>query len=191
MTFGNYLESYMSSSPSSSSSSSSSSGYLAQHPLHLQISSLPLPQPLLRYCIPSPLDVSAPPNCSLSTPHLGPILSTWLGADSTTPAHHDPYENWLCQMSGSKRARLHPYEGSARMKPMGGERCNTSSVPFPPFEEEEFWDVRLGAGEALYIPRGWWHYVEGEGAGGSVSMWWGAAMAVERDGEDGEYKLVY
>ncbi|KAJ0168361.1 Lysine-specific demethylase 8 [Colletotrichum tanaceti] len=44
-------------------------------------------------------------------------------------------------------------------------------------ELEEFrglrhWDCVLEAGDALYIPIGWWHYVRGLSVSFSVSFWW-------------------
>ncbi|KAK8188264.1 uncharacterized protein BKA78DRAFT_226636, partial [Phyllosticta capitalensis] len=33
-------------------------------------------------------------------------------------------------------------------------------------------DAVLGAGEALYVPKGWWHYVTSLGPSFSVSFWW-------------------
>ena len=43
---------------------------------------------------------------------------------------------------------------------------------FPLFEEAAYVESILEAGQCLYIPRGWWHYVWGLEPGASVSFWW-------------------
>lgn len=44
-------------------------------------------------------------------------------------------------------------------------------------------DAVLGAGEALYVPKGWWHYVTSLGPSFSVSFWWDDGAAAGRDGD--------
>jgi len=43
---------------------------------------------------------------------------------------------------------------------------------FPLFEEAEYVEAILWPGEMLYIPLGWWHYVESLSTSFSVSFWW-------------------
>lgn len=43
---------------------------------------------------------------------------------------------------------------------------------FPEFGKAEYLEAVLGPGECLYIPLGWWHYVESLTASFSVSFWW-------------------
>ncbi|KAJ5901643.1 hypothetical protein N7495_002171 [Penicillium taxi] len=43
---------------------------------------------------------------------------------------------------------------------------------WPGFMEAKYVETVLHAGESLYIPVGWWHYVRGLRAGISVSFWW-------------------
>ena len=44
---------------------------------------------------------------------------------------------------------------------------------FPLFAGADYRDVVLGEGETLYIPPGWWHFVEARETSFSVSFWWG------------------
>ncbi|KAJ6043396.1 hypothetical protein N7499_005823 [Penicillium canescens] len=44
---------------------------------------------------------------------------------------------------------------------------------WPGFMDAPYVETVLHAGECLYIPVGWWHYVRGLRAGISVSFWWG------------------
>lgn len=43
---------------------------------------------------------------------------------------------------------------------------------FPLFKDAKFVEGILGPGESLYIPLGWWHYVESLSTSFSVSFWW-------------------
>ena len=43
---------------------------------------------------------------------------------------------------------------------------------FPLHAEAEYLDTILAAGQCLYIPPGWWHYVRSLEVSCSVSFWW-------------------
>lgn len=43
---------------------------------------------------------------------------------------------------------------------------------FPMLDHADYVEGVLGEGECLYIPRGWWHYVESLDTSISVSFWW-------------------
>jgi lysine-specific demethylase 8 len=48
-----------------------------------------------------------------------------------------------------------------------------ATMKFPKFEEAQgYVEGVLGPGESVYVPLGWWHYVEGLTVGISVSFWW-------------------
>ena len=52
-----------------------------------------------------------------------------------------------------------------------GERGEFESR-FPRFQEAVFVEAVLGAGECLFVPKGWWHYVRSLSPSFSVSFWW-------------------
>jgi lysine-specific demethylase 8 len=43
---------------------------------------------------------------------------------------------------------------------------------FPLAEDAEYVEAMLGPGDSIYVPLGWWHYVESLTTSFSVSFWW-------------------
>ena len=110
--------------------------------------------------------------------------------------HTDPYHNIFCQVVGQKYVRLYPPEDTESVYPRGEDEngineSNTSSVEikldrrqannvvvqdaesFPLFlAQTNYHEVVVGPGECLYIPAGWWHYIESLTPSSSVSFWW-------------------
>ena len=118
----------------------------------------------------------------------------WFGpAGTVSPLHYDSYHNILSQVVGSKSILLveSPLPGGGNtesrkdiedpMYPNVGSLQNTSridlqnegwEVRFPNARGMVCHEVRLQAGESLYIPPRWWHFVLAEEVSVSVSFWW-------------------
>ncbi|KAI7155801.1 Clavaminate synthase-like protein [Hortaea werneckii] len=131
-----------------------------------------------------------------------PLVNVWLGPSGTrTPLHTDPYHNILCQVVGFKYVRLYAPHETPKLYPFGVDEKginmeNTSQVDisahvacllgrnvdakelgevdreFPKFKEAQYQEVILNPGDCLYVPLGWWHYVESLTTSFSVSFWW-------------------
>ncbi|KAI7489014.1 Clavaminate synthase-like protein, partial [Hortaea werneckii] len=131
-----------------------------------------------------------------------PSVNVWLGPSGTrTPLHTDPYHNILCQVVGFKYVRLYAPHEALKLYPMGVTKEginmeNTSQVDisenvacllgrngdanvrreidrkFPKFKEAQYQEVILNPGDCLYVPLGWWHYVESLTTSSSVNFWW-------------------
>lgn len=123
--------------------------------------------------------------------------SIWLGTEPTyTPLHRDPNPNLFCQLCRQKVVRLLPPElgdrvffevqvqikqqGSSRMRGKemmeGAERAVLHEAVWSNEKlDEQLHEAELDAGDALFIPKGWWHSVKSVGSGGDLNgsvNWW-------------------
>ena len=82
---------------------------------------------------------------------------------------------------GLKYVRLYPPSATRRLYPyQEGLTTNASQVDldapnlskYPAFEGLLHQDTLLRPGDMLYIPPGWWHYVQSLSVSFSVSFWW-------------------
>ena len=92
-------------------------------------------------------------------------MAVWIGpAGAVTPLHHDLVNVILAQVRGRKRVSLIP---SWQLHRVYNNREVFSDVDFddpslerhPRFKKVQPLIVTLRAGQALFIPVGWWHHV--------------------------------
>ncbi|WP_433331929.1 cupin-like domain-containing protein [Spirillospora sp. CA-294931] len=91
----------------------------------------------------------------------------WLGPGGTkTPYHHDLTNNFMAQVIGRKHVKMVPMHDTAYM--YNTLHCysevDASAVDydrFPAMRKAQVLECELAPGELLFIPIGWWHYVEG------------------------------
>lgn len=118
----------------------------------------------------------------------------WLGLPPTyTPLHKDPNPNLFVQLVGSKRVRLFKSEigtsiftqvqhkigqssssqlrGAEMME--GPERSLLQEATWTQSGHTEGFEAIVRPGDALFIPKGWWHSIKsiGNGINGSVNWW--------------------
>lgn len=124
----------------------------------------------------------------LLPPEASPRL--WLGTASNVSSHYDTFDNLACVIAGRRRFTLYAPEliGKLYMSPidntMSGPPVSlaASAAPearaqFPEFEEirDQALVVELEPGDALYLPKLWWHQVESSADfNGLVNYWWDA-----------------
>ena len=117
----------------------------------------------------------------------------WLGTRSNVSCHHDTYDNLACAIAGRRRFTLFAPEliGKLYVGPidntMAGAPVSLAASAdgpedgdFPLFEEIRARALRLEleAGDALYLPKLWWHKVESLAPlNGLVNYWWDAFSA--------------
>jgi hypothetical protein len=126
-------------------------------------------------------------------PHVQPRL--WVGGPVRTQTHHDPEHNLACVVAGRRRFLLFPPEQVANLY------VGPIDKPFPPPlslvdatapDFERFPKFRralqaarvahLEAGDAIFMPKYWWHHVTSlEPYNVLVNYWWGDdARGLER-----------
>ena len=123
-------------------------------------------------------------------PHIAPRL--WLGHAARVSAHFDSYDNVACVVAGRRRFTLYPPEsiGSLYVGPidhtMAGQPVSLAagSAPgdprYPRFEavRDQALVAELGPGDAIYLPKLWWHQVESLAPFNAlVNYWWDAFAA--------------
>lgn len=127
-----------------------------------------------------------------------PILSesvrprVWIGNASQVSCHFDTFENFACVVAGRRRFSLFPPDciGDLYVGPidntMAGQPVGLAagSAPgdarYPRFERvrDRALVVELEPGDALYLPKLWWHQVEATGPLNMlVNYWWDAFSA--------------
>jgi hypothetical protein len=119
---------------------------------------------------------------------VGPRI--WLGTASNVSCHYDTLDNLACVAAGARRFTLYPPEliGSLYVGPidntMAGQPVSlaASSAPaegsFPLFEavRDQALVVELEPGDALYLPKLWWHQVEATAPFNAlINYWWDAS----------------
>ena len=114
----------------------------------------------------------------------------WLGTRSNVSCHHDTFDNIACVIAGRRRFTLFAPEliGKLYVGPidntMAGAPVSLAASAdeseegrFPLFEEirDQALRVELEPGDALYLPKLWWHKVESLAPiNGLVNYWWDA-----------------
>ncbi|KAL7924898.1 hypothetical protein ACQKWADRAFT_311071 [Trichoderma austrokoningii] len=149
--------------------------------------------------LPSDLQSDVPTPELIQKVSRGDIYSSsiWLGTEPTyTPLHRDPNPNLFCQLCSSKVVRLLPPRvglevyNNVRMRLRQSGNSRMRSTEMMEGEEREMlhsvvWEdkavaldvkeVELSAGDALFIPKGWWHSIRSKQSDGRLNgsvNWW-------------------
>ena len=118
----------------------------------------------------------------------------WIGIPPTyTPLHKDPNPNLFVQLASSKRVRLfNPTVGAAIFRHVQSNIGQSASASFRGNEmmegpertvlDDAVWgkllsrqgfEAIVNPGDALFIPRGWWHSIKSTGTNINASVnWW-------------------
>ena len=119
--------------------------------------------------------------------HIAPRI--WLGHAANVSAHFDAFDNVACVVAGTRRFTLFPPDAISALyvgpldNTMAGQPVSfAASSPldlekYPLFAEAlpRALSAELGPGDAIYIPKLWWHQVESTAPfNGLVNYWWDA-----------------
>jgi len=121
---------------------------------------------------------------------VGPRL--WIGHASNVSSHFDALDNLACVVAGRRRFTLYAPELIDRLyigpidHTMAGQPVSLAASSdqnaerYPLFEQirDQALVAELGPGDALYLPKLWWHQIEALAAfNGLVNYWWDAFAA--------------
>jgi lysine-specific demethylase 8 len=109
----------------------------------------------------------------------------WVGNDTRSGLHFDSADNFLVQIYGEKQAFLFdPRHGGALSPfPDTPSKSQIDLANSPSGRTSEclrnvpHWQGKIFPGDALYIPRGWWHYLSSPGTSISVNSWNGPRLS--------------
>ncbi|CAI0434051.1 unnamed protein product [Linum tenue] len=112
-------------------------------------------------------------------------INLWMNnSEARSSTHYDPHHNVLCVISGRKKVTLWPPSASPSLYPMPiyGEASNHSSValedpdfslyPRAQYSMDYGQEVFLSAGDAIFIPEGWFHQVDSDNLTIAINFWW-------------------
>ena len=125
----------------------------------------------------------------LLPPSVGPRI--WLGHASNVSAHYDTVDNLACVVAGRRRFTLYapelieslyvgPIDNTMAGQPVSLAASSPDDAKYPRFSEirDQAMVAELNAGDALYLPKLWWHQVEALSPfNGLVNYWWDAFSA--------------
>ena len=100
---------------------------------------------------------------------LEPVVSAWVAPRGvSTPLHFDRHPNLLVHLVGAKRVRLWP--PGAGLPRHAAPADNTS--PLDARDVPGALAADLAPGDVLFVPEGWWHFVETPRTSISISIWY-------------------
>ena len=89
----------------------------------------------------------------------------WIGYKGTrTPIHHDPYDNMFIQIAGLKQFLILTPQATV-------DASNPDQCPTDISHGNEQIITVLKPGDAIFVPRRWWHRVIGVCDNVSLSFW--------------------
>ncbi len=129
----------------------------------------------------------------------------WIGNATVTRAHYDLNYNIACVVTGRRRFHLFPPEQLVNLYPgpfdrtIGGvpvsmvDAENPDMERYPRFAEAQktMLTAELEAGDALYIPYGWWHQVHSLSTFNVlVNYWWDDAPKAAAGGYEALFHAI-
>lgn len=120
----------------------------------------------------------------------------WIGHASNVSCHFDAFENIACVVAGERRFTLYPPEciGDLYVGPldhtMAGQPVSLAAAAdenqlanYPKFAraKEKTHIAELRAGDALFLPKLWWHQVEALSPFNCLVNYWWDAFRIGRD----------
>lgn len=125
----------------------------------------------------------------------GVAMRLWIGNESHVACHYDAYENFACVLAGRRRFTLYPPDAISDLYvgpidfTLAGQPVSIAAADrdhperYPRFARAEARKlvVDLAPGDALYLPKLWWHQVEATAPFNIMANFWWDAFAIGPD----------
>jgi lysine-specific demethylase 8 len=111
------------------------------------------------------------------------VVNLWVGSRTKSGLHYDAMDNLFVQIDGQKHVMVAAPEDSRALYPFPDTPTKSRVDPerpdfaaFPRVSRARFLTATLEAGDMLFIPRGWWHFLSAPGPSVSLNCWFGTPM---------------
>lgn len=113
----------------------------------------------------------------------GISTNLWIGANTRSGLHFDNCDNFLAQIFGTKRVALISPIDAKLTYPIPSNFFKSPINPldpdldkFPMFKKAHVFEGELRAGDVLFIPKGWFHYIYSPEQSISLNCWYGPPL---------------
>ncbi|MDC7675974.1 cupin-like domain-containing protein [Asticcacaulis machinosus] len=165
------------------------------HPAAIYVQSAPVERHMPRFGAENRLD--------LIPPDVAPRI--WIGNGSVTRAHFDLNHNIACVVAGQRTFTLFPPDQTPNLYPgpfertIGGVPVSMVDIDNPDFDKhprykaaaDHMLTAGLEAGDAIYIPYGWWHHVRSISPFNVLINYWWDENASKADVSANPYDALY
>jgi hypothetical protein len=111
-------------------------------------------------------------------------VNLWIGGATRSGLHFDGADNLFAQIHGHKRVflinpkfsrHLYQFPDSPTKSKVDPEKPDLQR--FPAFDKCDVIHCELNAGDLLFIPKGWWHFVSADDISISLNCWYGKELS--------------
>jgi len=110
----------------------------------------------------------------------------WIGKNTRSGLHYDFEDNFLVQIFGAKKVFLVAPKHAKHVYPLPENFLKSQVNPMDPdfrkhpkFDHVIVWQGEIKAGDVLFIPRGWYHYIYSPKESISINCWYGASLSMK------------
>jgi lysine-specific demethylase 8 len=112
-------------------------------------------------------------------------INLWMGFKTRSGLHYDLDDNFLVQIFGTKKVFLVSPDDTKFIYPLPENFLKSMVNPsdpdfkrYPKFKHATILEGELGAGDVLFIPKGWFHYIYSPEQSISLNCWYGSPMTI-------------
>jgi hypothetical protein len=112
-------------------------------------------------------------------------INLWIGKNTRSGLHFDYNDNFLAQIYGTKKVYLvapcdtkYLYPLPDNFSKMHVNPMTPDFIKFPKLKEATIFEGEIKAGDVLFIPKGWYHYIYSPKDSISLNCWFGSSLKI-------------